>query len=227
MDDWSFTIEVSSKLVATVRSFMSTRQRVVVRAKCSLPEFKHKVRSKFGIPSQVDLQFFWDKVELTLANFKTILPQVRFKSRSPKLVLSFDTRKWGFIYLELNVFWLGCRWSGIRRHQHTRKRQKNVAGSDKVDLAWSPCYLSHFLFQSNNNHINPVVSTTLGQKPQPQLLPPTTTTTPPSSAPLTAEVFYFDLIVLSMILAADFILLSETSIFRAFFSEWNLVGTFL
>ena len=93
MDDWSFTIQVSSKLVATVRSFMSTQQRVVVRAKCSLPEFKHKVRSKFGIPSQVDLQFFWDEVELTLANFKTILPQVRFKSRSPKLVLSFDTRK--------------------------------------------------------------------------------------------------------------------------------------
>jgi hypothetical protein len=104
MDIWRFTIQVSSSLVATIRNYISTQQRVEVRAQGSLAEFHHRVRQKFKIPTQVDVQLFWrdrggKEIEVTESNYETLLRHVRHASQSPTLQLMFSVDKFEFIWV--------------------------------------------------------------------------------------------------------------------------------
>jgi len=186
MDTWRFTIQVSSRLVSTVRGFISTQQRVIVRAQCSFPEFIHKVREKFVIPSQVDVQLYWGELEITLANFKTILSQVRVKSLTQTLKLSFDAQKWGTIFLASNDFVTKVRLMEIRSHQKCKRlgkkfgksqhnsvpTQTNVSSSKRVGHLYSMSWIWFHCYSQNTWRQIPTIQ-----------LPPQQLTFPPPQQP--------------------------------------------
>ena len=90
---WRFTIQVIPALLPSLRHTVPSQQCVNYRPDCSLAEFKFHVRSKFRIPSQVDIDLFFRNRIITEANFKGVISEARLGSLTPTLQLSLDKNK--------------------------------------------------------------------------------------------------------------------------------------